>query len=72
MNNALMNEFWYVQSQFYQVLPKKKDLLLKISYWKFDQNVASLAVARGVLLQLFTKATKVVKEIDQIIASLYM
>ena len=41
-------------------------------YWKFDQNVASLAVARGVLLQLFTIATKVVKEIDQIIASLYM
>ena len=72
MNNALMNEFWYVQSLFYQVLPKKKDLLLKISYWKFDQNVGSLAVARGVLLQLFTIATKVVKEIDQIIASVYM
>ena len=39
--------------------------------WKFGQNIVSLAVARGVWLQVATIATKIPGEIDQVIASLY-
>ena len=37
---------------------------------KFGQNIASLAIARGVRLQVVTIATKIPGGLDQIIASL--
>ena len=40
--------------------------------WKYGQNIASLAVAREVWLQLVTIATKLIRLTDQIIASLYL
>ena len=40
--------------------------------WKYSQNIVSLAVARGVWLQLVTIATKLIQLTDQIIASLYL
>ena len=39
---------------------------------KFCQNIASLAVARGVVTQLVTIATKMLWAIDQIIVSSYI
>ena len=40
--------------------------------WKSGQNIASLAVAMGVWLQVVTIATKIPEKIDQIISSLYL
>ena len=40
--------------------------------WKFYQNIASLAVARGVQTQVVTIATKILWAINQITASSYI
>ena len=45
-------------------------ILKTIAFRKFGQNIASLAVARWIRLQVVTTATKIPGGIDQIIASL--